>query len=72
MYIKVLLSNQSKEVDSQDQSEGTQKDAKTLRNVSLATVYEFLLKKRLVPDRSNATKLVNASLGGVGGLQNPG
>ena len=68
----VLLSNQSKEVDSQDQSEGTQKDAKTLRNVSLTTVYEFLIKQRLVPDRSSATKLVTSSLGGVGGLQNPG
>ena len=72
MYIAVLLSNQSKEVDSQDQSEGTQKDAKTLRNVSLTTVYEFLIKQRLVPDRSSATKLVTSSLGGVGGLQNPG
>ena len=35
------------------------------------TVYEFLIKKRLVPDRSNATKLVTSALGGVGGLQNP-
>ena len=68
----LLVSNQSKEVDSQDQSEGPHKEAKTLRNVSMATVYEFLIKKRLVPDRSSATKLVASSLGGVGGLQNPG
>ena len=71
MYIQLLISNQSKEVGKED-DENNQKDFGNIQTVALNTVYEFLIKKRLVPDRSNATKLVASSLAGAGGLQTPG
>lgn len=71
MYIQQLISSQSKEVGKED-DENNQKDFGNIQTVAINTVYEFLIKKRLVPDRSNATKLVSSSLAGAGGLQTPG
>jgi|TARA_B110000285_G_scaffold223949_1_gene280121 hypothetical protein len=46
------------------------KDPALLADVTLNTIYNFLIKKMLVSDRQSGAKLINQQLGGPSKLQN--